>query len=136
MKGADPSVVDGASTVLASLGRLAMGRQHRIDRTRKPEIPLDDPVPELPHGPPWGGAAGRNSRDCSIQRWPGRDWPGHLGERPSLVPGARRELRIVGVTGHGAEKRNNLVQPGNANESVYDPGQRGLRTTKQSGDQI
>src|SRR3954454_9915897 len=47
MKGADPSVVDGASAVLASLGRLPMGRQHRIDRPRKPEIPLDDPVPKF-----------------------------------------------------------------------------------------
>src|SRR3954469_22916089 len=47
MKGADPSMVDGASAVLASLGRLPMGRQHRIDRPRKPEIPLDDPVPKF-----------------------------------------------------------------------------------------
>jgi hypothetical protein len=27
------------------------------------------------------------------------------------VPGARRELRIVGVTGNGAEKRDDLVRP-------------------------
>src|SRR5215207_11760964 len=88
------------------------------------------------HRPPRRGAAGRNSRDCSVQRRPGRDRPGQPGERPSLVPGARCELRIVGVTGYSTEKRNNLVQPREANEDVHDPGQRSLWTTEQSCNQI
>src|SRR5215207_8423995 len=86
--------------------------------------------------PPRRGAAGRNSRDCSVQRRPGRDRPGRPGQRPSLMPGARRELRIVGLTRHSTEKRNSLVQPREANEDVHDPGQRSLWATEQSCDKI
>src|SRR4051794_3843971 len=78
----------------------------------------------------------RNSWDCSVQGRPGPCRPSLPGEQPSLALGARRELRIVDVTGYCAEKRNNLVQPREADEAVYDPGQRGLRTTKQSCNQI
>src|SRR3954447_19494738 len=47
MKGADPSLVDGASAVLARLGRLAVDGQHGVGRAGVPDVPLDDLLPHL-----------------------------------------------------------------------------------------